>query len=142
MAELARRIAKHDSFHLGTTGAQQIRRWEAGQRPRYEAETIAAIAVVTGRPISFFYETGDERGGAASDDEEAAQVSVTTVTTTYTGRADLIADLIAQAQATVGGSHGEARGGRPSASYIAEPRGTTVSAGAVAAASTPRGGMR
>lgn len=72
MAELARRIAKRDPYHLGTTGAQQIRRWESGQRPRFESETIAAIAAETGHPVSFFYSSDD---GAASDDEEAAPVA-------------------------------------------------------------------
>lgn len=73
-SELARRIAKRDEYHLGTTSGGQIRRWEEGRhRMRFESETIVAIAAETGRDVSFFYETGDD--GAASDDEEAAPVA-------------------------------------------------------------------
>lgn len=62
--ELARRLARRDPYHLGTTSAQQLHRWERGQRPRYESETVAAIAAETGRPVSFFYDY------AEPDDDE------------------------------------------------------------------------
>ena len=88
--ELARRLSRRDPLHLCTTSAQQIKRWEEGHhRMRYESETIVAIAAETGREVSFFYETSDDR--AASDDEEEAQVSVT-----FTGSADVVADLMAR----------------------------------------------
>lgn len=95
MAELARRIAKRDPYHLGTTGAQQIRRWESGQRPRFESETIAAIAAETGQPVSFFYSSDDD-GAASQDEEEAAQVTVT-----FTGSANVVADLMARLKVPV-----------------------------------------
>ena len=72
--ELARRLSRRDPLHLGTTSAQQIKRWEEGHhRMRYESETIVAIAAETGREVSFFYATDEQ---AASDDEgEAAPVA-------------------------------------------------------------------
>lgn len=74
--ELARRLSRRDPYHLGTTSAQQIKRWEQGHhRMRYESETIAAIAIETGRDVSFFYESETEQ--AATDDEEAAPVRLT-----------------------------------------------------------------
>lgn len=66
-AELARRIARHDEKKLGATSAQQVQRWENGQRPRYEAETITAIAKATGVGVDFFYEA--ERETLESRDE-------------------------------------------------------------------------
>lgn len=66
-AELARRIARHDEVKLGATSAQQVQRWENGQRPRYEAETVTAIAQATGTPVAFFYEA--ERETQESRDE-------------------------------------------------------------------------
>ena len=46
--ELARRLSRRDPLHLGTTSAQQIKRWEEGHhRMRYESETIVAIAAET-----------------------------------------------------------------------------------------------
>lgn len=96
--ELARRLSRRDPLHLGTTSAQQIKRWEEGHhRMRFESETIVAIAAETGQPVSFFYSTDDEQ--AASDDEEAAQVEVTV--TTYRGTPEMVAALMRQVEEIV-----------------------------------------
>lgn len=76
--ELARRLSRRNPFLLGTTSAQQVKRWEGGQRMRYEAETFAAIAAELKKPYEFFFESEAEAvlvGGP--DDEEPSTVVVT-----------------------------------------------------------------
>lgn len=88
--ELARRLSRRDPYHLGTTSAQQIKRWEQGHhRMRFESETIAAIAAETGRDVAFFYAPADEQ--AASDDGEAAPVAGIQLTATDVASAMVIA---------------------------------------------------
>lgn len=98
--KLARAVAASDPPRLGGTNALTIYRWERGQnRPRFESETVAAIAAATGKSVSFFFETDDD-GGAASDDEEAAPV---TVTFTVPGAPeDVVVALMARLQTPVG----------------------------------------
>lgn len=89
-SELARRIAKRDEYHLGTTSGGQIRRWEEGRhRMRFESETIAAIAEATGKPYAFFFESDEDEQQTPDDDEEAAPVTVT-----FTGSPEVVADLM------------------------------------------------
>lgn len=85
---LARQVAATDT-RLAGTNSLTVYRWENGTRPRFETETIAAIAQATGKPYAFFFESEEGEQQTPDDDEEAAPVSVT-----FTGSPEVVADLM------------------------------------------------
>lgn len=81
--ELARRLSAHNRELFWSTGGQQIKRWEEGQRMRGESRVVSAIAAVLGVPFEFFYDSdGDGEPALATtvtDDGDPSTVSVFTL---------------------------------------------------------------
>lgn len=94
-AELARRIARRDPYHLGTVSGGLIRKWSDGtHRMRYETETIAAIAHELDVPFEFFYEqTPEPVPVGANDDEDDDPSAVSVQIDLPSALADMLVEL-------------------------------------------------
>ena len=131
-ADLAIRLRALSGGSLKTTSSI-VSGWENGANLP-SAEALGYIAQACGITVDDLY----ERAAAAAGEDDGEEPSVRARRRAH----DLLDDLFDAVRSGAGGSHGEALGSRTLAPFSGEPMTGTTSLGAVAAASTPRGGMR